>query len=62
METLKVVVVLGVLGAVVAIGLAYLLAAVTGGNVTADEMVRHALLTFVITAAVVVTLRRRKAS
>ena len=46
METLKLVVVLGVLGSAVAVGLAYLLAAVTGGSVTADEIVRHALRRF----------------
>ena len=62
METLKIVVVIGVLGAAVAVGLAYILGSVTGGHVTTDEMVRHALLTFVIAAAVVVALRRRKPS
>lgn len=62
METLKVAVVLGVLGAGVAVGLAHLLAAVTGGDLSAEEMGRHALLAFVIAAAVVAVLRRRKSS
>ena len=60
MDTLKLVVVLGGLGAAIAIGLAFLWAAITGGHVTGDEVVRHALITFVIAAAVVLVLRRRK--
>jgi uncharacterized membrane protein YeaQ/YmgE (transglycosylase-associated protein family) len=62
METLHLVFVLGVVGAAVAVGLAHVLAAVTGGVVTPDEMVRHAILTFVIAATVVVLLRRRTSS
>jgi hypothetical protein len=59
METLKLVVVLGVLAAAFAIGLAHLMAAVTGGEVTGDEMARHAFLSFVLMGAAVPIVRRR---
>lgn len=62
METPKIAFVIGAAGAVVAVGLAYLMAAVTGDRVSTDELVRHALLTFVIASALVVAVRRRKPS
>lgn len=62
METLKFVVVLGVIAIAVSLGLAHLLAAVTGGSVTRDEMVRIAISSFVVVAAVVSLLRRRQSS
>ena len=59
METFKFIVVLGVIAAGVAIGLAHLLAALTGGSVTADETARHAILSFLVVAAVIPIVRRR---
>jgi len=58
-ETLKLVVVLGALAAAFAIGFAHLMAALTGGEVTGDEMERHAFLSFVLVAAVVPIVRRQ---
>ncbi len=58
-ETLKLIVVLGVLAAGVAIGLAYVVAAFTGGRVTGDEIERHVLISFVIVTATILVLRRR---
>jgi len=59
METFKIVVVLGVLAAGFAIGLAYLFAAVTGGRLTGDEALRHGILAFVVVAGVIPIVRRR---
>lgn len=59
MDTLKIIVVLGLLGALVSIGLAFAWSAVSGRAVTGDEIARHALITFVVAACVVGVLRAR---
>jgi len=59
MSTLTLAVVLGLLGAATAIGLAYAWAAVAGTSVSGDELARHALLSFVVAAGVTGALRRR---
>jgi type VI protein secretion system component VasK len=59
MQTLKLVAVLGVGAAGVAIGLAYLVAALTGGHVSGDEAVRHVILAFVVIGCAVPIVRRR---
>lgn len=59
MESLKLVVVLGVLAVGFAYGIAYLLAALTGGSITGDEAVRIGIQAFLVAACVVLVLRRR---
>jgi hypothetical protein len=61
MATLKIVVVLGLLASAVAVGLAFAWGALTGTPVSSDELLRHALLSFVITGGVVGALRWRSA-
>lgn len=59
METLKFVVVLGLVAVGFAIGIAYLIAALTGGSLTGDEAVRHGIVAFLVAASVVPLVRRR---
>lgn len=61
METLKIVVVIGLFASAVAVGLAFAWAAIAGTSVSGDEVYRLALLTFVCTGGVVGALRWRSA-
>jgi ABC-type uncharacterized transport system permease subunit len=59
LETAKLVVVLGILASVVAVGLAFAWSKVFGGVVTSDEIVRYIILSFVVAATTMAIMRRR---
>ena len=60
-ETLKIVAVVGLAGAAVAVGLGYAWSAMSGRAATGDELVRHATIAFLVAACTVGVLRRDKA-
>ncbi len=59
METLKIVLVIGLGASAVAIGLAYLMSIFHGSTVSGDEIFRYVVISFVVTATALVTVRRR---
>ncbi len=59
MQTLKLMVVLGLGASAVAIGLAYAWAALSGGTVGGDEIARHVVISLVVMGCAVGVLRRR---
>lgn len=59
MTTLKIALLVGVLGSAFAVGLAYAVAGIQGTSPTRDEIARHAIIAFVIGTAAILTVRRR---
>ena len=59
LETAKIVVVIGILASIVAVGFAFAWSRVFGGAVTRDEIVRYIILSFIISATTIAILRRR---
>lgn len=59
MAAARIIVVLGLLASVVAVGLAFGFGAIRGTPVTGDEIARHVIVSFVVSAIAVLVLRRR---
>lgn len=59
METVKIIIVLGILASGVAVGFDFVWSKLVGGVVTSDEIVRHAILSFVLVGSAIAIVRRR---
>jgi len=57
--TLKIALLVGILGAAIAVGLAFAVGGIQGTSPTRDEITRHVIIAFVIGAAAIVAVRRR---
>lgn len=59
MTTLKIALLVGILGAAFAVGLAYAVGGIQGTSPTRDEIARHGIIAFVIGTAAIVAVRPR---